>query len=189
MLVCSSSSKHCLLPLHGKRRLGTCKPLSTAICCCCYHTTWRERDVRRLFEAKYIYFPFRSVFFPLWKGANDTSTVNQAFYSPGHHGCKDLCIIKIAADVICSTASLIGIWVSAPPPPSKFWYFGNDSHTSAHQSSKITLRTFWHLYFQDVLAGYYPNKVTIHTSLTRTLERYQIFSYTHVCMVALEGSP
>lgn len=128
MLVCSSSSKHCLLPLHGKRRLGTCKPLSTAICCCCYHTTWRERDVRRLFEAKYIYFPFRSVFFPLWKGANDTSTVNQAFYSPGHHGCKDLCIIKIAADVICSTASLIGIWVSAPPPLQILVLWERQSH-------------------------------------------------------------
>lgn len=91
-------------------------------------------------------------------------------------------LLKMDAYVICGTASSIGICFCSPLQIlvllEKFW---NDSHTSADQSSKITLRAFRHLYFQDALTAYYPNKGAIHTSLTRTLE-----IDSHVCMVAPE---
>lgn len=95
-------------------------------------------------STNYNYFPFKKVLLTLWKGANKTTIANQALCSPGGHDGKDLCIIKMATYVLCSTAGLIDIWVSAPCLQilvlfSKFW---NDSYTSADNSSKITLKNF-----------------------------------------------
>lgn len=97
----------------------TCKPLSAAICCCGYHAMWKRNRCQKAPQDKIHSSPFRSVFFPLWKGANKTTIVNQAFYSAGGHGGRDLCIVNTAAQVIHSTASSTGIWVSAPHPPNE----------------------------------------------------------------------
>lgn len=67
-----------------------------------------------LFSTKYIYFLFVSVLLTLWKGASKTMTASQPFCSPGEHDGKDLCIIKMAAHVLCSTAGWIDISVAAP---------------------------------------------------------------------------
>lgn len=119
---------------------------------------------------------------------NKSMTANQAFCSGEHHG-KNLCIIKMVTYVLCSTAGSIDIWVSAPCLQilvlfSKFW---NDSCTSAGHSSKIILKNFWHLHFQDVPAAYYPSKGAIHTSPTRTAEISVTFTYSCVSVMALEA--
>lgn len=52
----------------------------------------------------------------LWKGASKTPIVNQVVYSPGGLGGKDLCIIKITAYVVCSTAGSSSTCFTFFPP-------------------------------------------------------------------------